>query len=764
MLTLREQFTATGNRILDERARRYATLDTPEKIYALQRELRTVARDIFGEYTLTLAVSDTPPKVMKAGSLNADGIIIEKFLFESLPNFWVPTLLYRPARDIGKCPALVMPVGHWWGGKCHPIYQRLMRLLARHGIICASFDGCGHGERIPWFHPVVRDCASHLAAIHPPGEDKPYPLGEAACHGFWPANTVTSAHCLIGDPGYLCGVHQHALTATAGKRLVDLLISRQDVDPVRIGACGASGGGTDTRFLAALDERIRLAVPASIMSSDRALTGGDADQSFFFTLNRGVSQNDLLICLAPNPLLIISASEDRHDSAKIAAFYRPFWAAFGKDDAIESGTGQGPHGFPHESRKIIAEFVLKHFRGDTQPIADAEHADTLPLRSERELQTTLIGNVCLDGIGKGPLDMVRERALHLAKTRSPLAGDQLRVAVIKTLGETEETLNAPPQNVNADMTQIAWNGESGVPLRIMREGHGRAFILCAHENGSEGAALSEARLALQRTDATIGLLDTRDIGIGNTPEPEYNGAFLAPMLMGNQARLARLALHQGRTLIGLRVTDLLQAARVLAATTTTVSQAPRLPRAHELSHLSEQAGETPAVQENSRCSAAVQNGAFDSLDLVAEGGLGLAALLCVYLQPEAYRRVILYRTPISWTELASGAGRFYNFAHFLYGVLERFDTADLSRALPPDKLIWINPTDASGKVMPLNVARKIHRGAHVVFKHARVERELARALKSGQSPICRHRNFNHASTRMEPLMSLLQNLKIQKIK
>src|SRR5258708_7290239 len=146
MPTLLEYFTQTGNKVFDERERRFSTLNTLEKVQELQKELRGIARDTFGSYVLSLCPSDAPPKILKAGQMEAPGVVIEKFLFEAFPKFWVSTVLYRPAKSMGKCPALVMPVGHWWTGKATPMYQRLMRLLAARGIICASFDSSGAGE------------------------------------------------------------------------------------------------------------------------------------------------------------------------------------------------------------------------------------------------------------------------------------------------------------------------------------------------------------------------------------------------------------------------------------------------------------------------------------------------------------------------------------------------------------------------------------------------------------------------------------------
>ena len=46
-------------------------------------------------------------------------------------------------------------------------------------------------------------------------------------------------------------------------RTIDYLQSRPEVDPQRIGCTGNSGGGTQTSYLMALDERVRCAAPAA---------------------------------------------------------------------------------------------------------------------------------------------------------------------------------------------------------------------------------------------------------------------------------------------------------------------------------------------------------------------------------------------------------------------------------------------------------------------------------------------------------------------
>jgi hypothetical protein len=693
MPSLSASFSANATRIFDAREKRLQQVRTPEQVRALQQELRGIASDAFGAYVMGQLTQDTPPRVRKGGSIAGDGVTIEKFLYEALPGFWVPALLYRPAADMGKCPALVMPVGHWWDGKAEPMYQRLMRLLARRGVICAAFDSCGQGERIVWASMAARDAMRRIAETQPPDAPRSFPLSGAGVHGFTMAYNVTSSHCVVGDPGYLCGVNQHALTVAAGKRLVDLLRVRRDVAADRIGACGASGGGTDTRFLSAIDDRLAFSVIASILGSTRSAGGGDADQSLFDTVNRGISQSDLVICIAPKPLLIVSASADRHDTAAVAAFYRPFWGAFGQPGRIESGIGEGAHGFPLGTRKLIAEFVLRHMRGENVEIPDAEHADTLPVLPEAALQVTLTGNFAADGVGKGAFELIEAHAAALAKQRPARGGAELRGTMLAVLRESEAAVRREPANVRTDGAALLWEGEDGVPLRAACDGQGSRVALLLHENGADAASGSTLAHALPSKGVLVARLDVRGTGISGSGEADPSSAFLTPLLMGNQASLARAMLHQGRTLTGMRMVDVLQAATALRS-----------------------------------AAAAALVPASAPLDLVAEGGMGFVALLAAVLAPDLFRRVVLYRTPLRWQELATGAGREYNFAHFVPGVLEKFDTPDLTRALPAGVLTWINPTDGCGRVVAKPVASRAHRGGQVTFRFAATHRELARLL------------------------------------
>jgi len=97
-------------------------------------------------------------------------------------------------------------------------------------------------------------------------------------------------------------------------RAVDYLLTRDEVDPNRIGCIGHSMGGGRATYLAALDERIKVAVVSCYVTSYKTLIENgnfsDPPSTWLPGILKYADCQDVLSLVAPRPLLIINGEED----------------------------------------------------------------------------------------------------------------------------------------------------------------------------------------------------------------------------------------------------------------------------------------------------------------------------------------------------------------------------------------------------------------------------------------------------------------------
>jgi hypothetical protein len=92
-------------------------------------------------------------------------------------------------------------------------------------------------------------------------------------------------------------------------RATDFVSSLPDVDPARIVATGASGGGTQTFFLMAVDDRIKAAAPVNMISA--TAQGGVCENAANLRAGWPDFSNMVVGALmAPRPLILISNGGD----------------------------------------------------------------------------------------------------------------------------------------------------------------------------------------------------------------------------------------------------------------------------------------------------------------------------------------------------------------------------------------------------------------------------------------------------------------------
>src|SRR5947208_11160901 len=347
-----------------------------------QDELRQKLLEMIGG--LPVAKTDLHPVIV--GKISMDGYSIEKLVFQSLPGLYVTALVYVPNDHASKHPAVLVPAGHAADGKFH--YQALCQRLVVRGYVVISWDPIGQGERSQFWDQKAQKSRYNL---------------------------ICGEHAVMGNLAYLAGANLARWEIWDGIRAVDYLLTRPDVDGERISITGTSGGGTQTALIAALDQRIKVAVPSCYISalpmriSNRIFADPDSDpeQDLFGMISNGVDHPGLLLMMYPRPVLVAAAVLDFfpiEGTRKSVREVRRLYERFAHGDRIALAEGYHAHQFSVDNQEAALDF-LDHF--NQMPVRHG-----LPQAKElagKALQCTEAGQVMLEyGDAKSLMWVIQE--------------------------------------------------------------------------------------------------------------------------------------------------------------------------------------------------------------------------------------------------------------------------------------------------------------------------------------------------------------------
>ncbi len=298
------------------------------------------------EYLDMLGLWPLPEKTaLKAtitGTVERDGVVIEKLHFQSKPGLYVTGNLYRPKGAKGKLPTILYVCGHSGRGRDgnKTAFQDHGLWFARNGYVCLILDTLQLGEIAGKHHGT-------------------YNLGR----WWWQSAGYTPA-------GVECW---------NGIRAIDYLVSRKDVDADKIGVTGISGGGATTIWVAAADERVRCAVPVSGMSDlqsyvSHKVINGHCD-CMFLVNTYGWEWTTIAALIAPRPLLFANSDNDpifpMDGNRRIIARLRQAYKLHGKAELVDEYVSKGGHDYRPDLRVAVFRFLNKHLKGDSGPVKDA---------------------------------------------------------------------------------------------------------------------------------------------------------------------------------------------------------------------------------------------------------------------------------------------------------------------------------------------------------------------------------------------------------
>jgi dienelactone hydrolase len=304
-----------------------ATFVAPDSLDAWKARQQVLRRQILAAAGLWPAPPKHPLTVLFSGRVVRDGYTVEKVAIETLPGFWLGGNLYRP-QSPGRHPAILHPHGHWPYGRLENSALCSTPLLAanfaRNGFLVFAYDMVGYND------------------------------------------TVQAPHDFTGPEYQLWNFTPLGLQLWNSIRAADFLESLPDADPQRLAMTGASGGGTQTFLLAAVDSRIAAAAPVNMVSG--LMQGGCVCENAP-GLRIGTNNIEIAALFAPRPLLLVSATGDWTREVPQVEFpaMRKVWELYGKPELIEAVQFDAPHNYHKESREAVYEFFRKHLAPDRAP-------------------------------------------------------------------------------------------------------------------------------------------------------------------------------------------------------------------------------------------------------------------------------------------------------------------------------------------------------------------------------------------------------------
>jgi dienelactone hydrolase len=271
-----------------------------------------------------------------------DGYSVENVAFESLPGFFVTGNLYRPLRPLGprKHAAILCPHGHFpgpnGGGRFRDDMQLRCATFARAGAVVFAFDMVGWGE----------------------SQQVPHKTPQALALQLW-----------------------------SGIRAIDFVLSLDEADPARVAVTGASGGGTQTLLLTAVDNRVALSIPVVMVSAH--FFGGCVCESglpVHLSDQHETNNAEISALAAPRPQLIISDGKDwtKNTPAVEFPYIRNVYALCGAADKVaNTHLSDEGHDYGASKRRAAYDFLERHLGLSFAGLRDAGGAvDESPVTVE----------------------------------------------------------------------------------------------------------------------------------------------------------------------------------------------------------------------------------------------------------------------------------------------------------------------------------------------------------------------------------------------
>jgi dienelactone hydrolase len=372
---LLDHLTREAVDLYDRRAAEVALLKTESDWLTRQKIVKEKLSEIIGPFP-----EKTPLNAKIISVIKKEGYRIEKIIYESFQGSYVTGCLYVPEKVKGKVPAILNVIGHNQESFRNELYQVINYNLVQKGIMVFAIDPPGQGEHVQNYDTTVKFSSVGYSVVE---------------------------HNYFGNYPFLSGYSCAKYFIWDGIRAIDYLVSRKDVDPERIGMTGWSGGGTVTNFVAALDDRVKVAIPCSWANANKRLletkAASDAEPTLYHSFKMGIGVEDFIELRAPKPTLMVFVSRDEYLCLQGAreSYYeakKAFSALKGSDNLVFLEE-DSKHWLTPKIRLAMYSFFMKHFnmKGDPSEIeAEVLPRDQLNVTPTGQIATYLGGEMIFD--------------------------------------------------------------------------------------------------------------------------------------------------------------------------------------------------------------------------------------------------------------------------------------------------------------------------------------------------------------------------------
>ncbi|VTS04284.1 alpha/beta hydrolase family protein [Tuwongella immobilis] len=527
----------------------------------------------------------TPLKPVIHGDIVRDGYIVQKVYFASLPGHYVTGNLYVPTHKSGeKLPGVLCPHGHWANGRFFDAGE-----TAAKAQIAKGAEKTMAGAR----YPLQARCAQ-LAR-----------MGCVVFHydmvGYADSQLIPHRAGFVDAQAELRLQNFMGLQTWNTIRALDFLVSLPMVNPEKIGVTGASGGGTQTFMLGALDDRPSVAFPAVMVST--AMQGGCICENCSY-LRVDTGNVEIAGMFAPKPLGMTGANDWTIDIEKkglpeLKSLYR-LYGAEAKVDA--KCYPEFEHNYNQVSRERMYAWMNQHLLGKSGPVAeqpfepippkelsvfDAKHPVPADAKNAAQLRETLttrdqasLAKLLPNDVASVPEFRRVIGAAFQVMVGDSTSGEALFVAEDELEGRAGERIQAG--------TILRKGANIDIPTMIIRgkETDGRV-VIWADPRGKmglyEGENLSPAVIALLNAKATVIAIDPLGVGGARitgkrTVDPQFAGytfGYNRPLL-SEHVRDLLATIHIAHKLPGTKSVNLIGIGRsgVAAALAKSVSRDP----------------------------------------------------------------------------------------------------------------------------------------------------------------------------------------------